>query len=548
MKYQVGGSLRGDDPTYVVRQADAQIYAGLKAGDFCYVLNCRQIGKSSLLHRTRYCLETEGYTCVYLDLTRLGSEETTPLQWYKGVIVSLFDGLNLAEQVNFKKWWEQQAELSPVQRLHQFIEQIVLPVVQSEHIFIFIDEIDSLLSLSFPVSDFFAWIRHCYNMRADNPDFNRLGFALFGVASPSDLIADKRRTPFNIGQAIELHGFQLHEAIPLLKGLEATFKQPAVVLREIIHWTGGQPFLTQKLCQLVQLVCAERSTETITIPDGAEAFWVEQLVKSRIIQHWESLDEPEHFRTIRDRLLFNEQRAGQLLAIYQKVLQAESAENEECSEDFVLVNHSQKHQPAGSFQQLQDLVPIDDSRDVMELLLSGLVEKHNGYLRIKNPIYLHIFNAQWVVRQLDNLRPYSQAFNAWVASNYKDESRLLRGQALKDASVWAQGKSLGDLDYKFLVASQELDRQVVQKVLEAERALEVEARLAEQQKRLVQERKANRLLKFLVVGMTIKFLLAFGWGITSYLQYQSLVKSEQLAKKCLPTDSPKAIAPIIKAK
>lgn len=124
----------------------------------------------------------------------------------------------------------------------------------------------------------------------------------------------------------------------------------------------------------------------------------------------------------------------------------------------------------------------------------------------------------------------------------------MRGQALKDALDWVQGKSLGDLDYKFLFASQELDRQVVRKVLEAERTLEVEARLAEEQKRLVQERKANRLLKFLAFGMTIKFLLALGWGVTSYLQYQRVLKSEQLAKTCLQTDSPKKIIPKLKVK
>ena len=58
-------------------------------------------------------------------------------------------------------------------------------------------------------------------------------------------------------------------------------------------------------------------------------------------------------------------------------------------------------------------VPTDDSREQTELLLSGLVEKHNGYLQVKNPIYRSVFNAQWVVRQLDNLRLYSQTFNAW---------------------------------------------------------------------------------------------------------------------------------------
>lgn len=57
MKYKVGGSLKYDDSTYIVRQADEQLYTGLKTGYFCYVFNCYQTGKSSLLHRTIHRLE-----------------------------------------------------------------------------------------------------------------------------------------------------------------------------------------------------------------------------------------------------------------------------------------------------------------------------------------------------------------------------------------------------------------------------------------------------------------------------------------------------------
>jgi WD40 repeat protein len=58
--------------------------------------------------------------------------------------------------------------------------------------------------------------------------------------------------------------------------------------------------------------------------------------------------------------------------------------------------------------------------------------------------------------------------NAWVNSNFQDESRLLRGQTLQDARNWAADKGLSDLDRRFLDASQELEKRDVQKRLQAE--------------------------------------------------------------------------------
>ncbi|WP_413199060.1 AAA-like domain-containing protein [Nostoc piscinale] len=497
MKYQVGGSLPSDDPSYVIRKADEQLYSSLKAGNFCYVLNSRQMGKSSLLHRTSYHLTQEGYSCVYLDVTRLGSEDTTAAQWYKGIVLSLFYNLNYQDRLNFKTWWETQSGLSPVKKLHQFIEEVLLSTTENQSILIFIDEIDSLLSLSFSVNDFFAWIRHCYNQRSHDRKYQRLGFALFGVASPADLITDKRRTPFNIGQAIELDGFTFKEATPLLPGLEGVVSQPSMVLQKILEWTSGQPFLTQKLCQLVVQIASETANGKIDLPQGTEGYWVEQLVQKQIIQHWESKDEPEHLRTIRDRLLFDEQKAARLLGLYQQVLQAE--------------------------EQVNSPVALNDSREQTELLLSGLVKRQDGHLKIKNPIYHAVFNQQWVTRQLDNLRPYSQIFNAWVLSGYQDESRLLRGQALKDAQNWAQGKSLSDLDYQFFVASQECERREVQTALEAARVKEIEARLA-------QEKKTALLQRYLLIAVCIGLLVSTSLGIGTFILYRQAKQSEMQAK------------------
>ena len=60
MKYQIGGSLKQDAPSYIERKADSQLYEALLKGEFCYVFNSRQMGKSSLLVKTRARLQEDG--------------------------------------------------------------------------------------------------------------------------------------------------------------------------------------------------------------------------------------------------------------------------------------------------------------------------------------------------------------------------------------------------------------------------------------------------------------------------------------------------------
>jgi len=58
-------------------------------------------------------------------------------------------------------------------------------------------------------------------------------------------------TPFNIGQRIELNDFTEAEAAPLAQGLQKAPEVGAILLERVFYWTGGHPYLTQRLCQEV---------------------------------------------------------------------------------------------------------------------------------------------------------------------------------------------------------------------------------------------------------------------------------------------------------
>lgn len=416
--YHVGGSVPLNSPSYIKREADDTLYSTLRNGQFCYVLNSRQMGKSSLWIHTQNRLKDQDIKCATIFLNGLGNNLPED-NWYRIIFDELVEAFDLSTdaKAEAKILWNGRSNTSPVYTLTQFIEKILLREVQQSIVICF-DEIDSVLSLNFSSDPFFSFIRSCHENREIKPIYKRLTFCILGVATTADFIQNNDRSPFNIGADISLEGFNKREARQLAQGLKGKVDDPERVLEVILDQTGGQPFLTQKICHLIYNSRTNFGNQLFN-----NTIDVNDFIRSQIINNWESNDSPQHLRTIRDRILNNSnKRKRRLLKLYQEILVGGDIKSNSSSEQ-------------------------------IQLRLTGLVVQTEGKLRVYNKIYRNIFDEQWTENELNKIPPYSEAYEAWLNSGKKSE-HLLSHKQLEEAIKWSQNKSLNEQEREFLALSQ----------------------------------------------------------------------------------------------
>ncbi len=270
-------------------------------------------------------------------------------------------GQQLKIEDELDDFWDSNLRLGPLQRWMLALRKVVLthftnPVV------LFVDEIDAVRSLpsSFSTDEFFAAIRESHNARTHDPELHRLTFCLLGVATPSDLIQDAATTPFNIGRRIELTDFTLKESTLLAAGLDSgRAGSGEQALSRILHWSGGQPYLTQRLCR----TAAENALNS---PGGRnDKRDVDRLCESIFLSR-EARETDANLTTLRDRLLRGEADTASLLDLYSKVRAGHKVRDDEAN-------------------------PL-----VSMLRLAGIVRGASGLLAVRNRIYEAVFDRHWI--------------------------------------------------------------------------------------------------------------------------------------------------------
>ncbi len=367
--FVAGGTVPPGSPSYVERQADRELFEGLVAGEYCYVLNSRQMGKSSLAVRTVTKLQAAGVRTAFVDLTRIGGSNVTPDQWYAGLLVETGRVLELRKEAAV--YLKEHLALGPAQRLLSFLQEVAL-LASDSPLVVMIDEIDAVRSLGFSTDELFAGIRQLFNGRASEPSLNKLTFCLLGAALPSDLIRDPRSTPFNVGRRIELRDFTLDEAKPFGHALG-----PGGLSRlaRAMYWTGGHPFLTQALCADL----APSSDQDV------DAHVRERYLDAR------AREADSNLADVGNRLLgrgdpnVGDVERAETLSLYAQVLKRG--------------------------------IPDDESNpSAARIKMSGVARLADGKLKIRNGIYGNVFDQAWVRENMpgQELRRQRKAFYSGV--------------------------------------------------------------------------------------------------------------------------------------
>ena len=263
--FQTGGALEADSPNYVEREADREASLAVRQGKYLYTIAPRQMGKTSLLNRLAKQMTFWGWRCGFVDLGTL--KGLGQAMWFEQLAESLARQLKcpapsqLRNAHDFREFLLEQAGLAQEQN----------PV----RLALFFDEIEGLIDQTFSDA-FLMMLRELYNRRESYP--GQLTVAFGGATNTEALVKDPIISPFNVAQEITLDDFTAQETQKLTSHL-ADLNVPVdkEISSHIYHWTSGQPHLTQRICEVLEVWIKNRQISAITAAE------VDRVVRERIL-------------------------------------------------------------------------------------------------------------------------------------------------------------------------------------------------------------------------------------------------------------------------
>jgi len=228
------GTLRLEDPFYIVRPADAVVERlAANIGDTLVIKGARQVGKSSLLVRYIAASRQAKKQAAFVDFQGMSdahlADYPTFLQRVVRVLLRRFDlpsddlpsvesGLDVTDLIETR-----------------ILDRVDTPVLLA------FEEVDRLLGRPWQ-KDFFGMLRSWHNKRWEEA-WAKVDLALVIATEPYLLVDSADQSPFNVGEIVQLGPFDPDS----VSELNARYGGPlsASQCQELYELTNGQPYLTR---------------------------------------------------------------------------------------------------------------------------------------------------------------------------------------------------------------------------------------------------------------------------------------------------------------
>jgi hypothetical protein len=240
---------------YIPREADMQVLNKLQQHQYVLITEPHQQGITSLLNITRRKLALSNSRIVYLDMAAQRLDNSSEGTWYPGLAEMIREQLDDVSLASIRaprsglEWGEYLAKMAKA------------AAYANRHVIV---QCDNLGSRPIPNhATFFGQMRVLFSQRPNLFDYNFVTFMVTGSFTESDLLPYQRTSPFNIVDRIPLADFDFNQVRQLVGMAIWNAEQADRLAERILHWTGGQPSLTQWFCSRLSGYADEPAVDEI---------------------------------------------------------------------------------------------------------------------------------------------------------------------------------------------------------------------------------------------------------------------------------------------
>lgn len=287
-----GGPVVPEENYFVKRERELEDFLRrVEQGKYIVIFAPRQTGKTTFFYQALSILENDP-TYIPIPLNFEVYSEDKPERFYPLVgeriirrVEERLQSLDIPDWDKVHAWLSTQ-EIIDHHSFGQFFENIHSKFPNRKNILI-IDEFDGIPQKA--LRGFLHILRQIYHEKKLNQSHNYIHSAgIVGVKSIAQLDFDHTVSPFNIQDGFALSNFTVEQVAELYGQYTQDVRQPfATSVIELIHEkTAGQPFLINRLGQILTEELEIAKTEEISIKHFQEAY-------ARLLK-----DENTHFDTL----------------------------------------------------------------------------------------------------------------------------------------------------------------------------------------------------------------------------------------------------------